>query len=262
MKLRRLMWALAASSLCLLVGCMTTEEAANLNSQMENLSQRVANIERRLASEQPTEPLSERKADLETTMEDLRREIQILRANIEEDRDLIRRLNDQLQTLKLEHETKVGALPRPEQEKTVKAPSAGEPTGPVAPVAVKEEDAEGSYQQAYNTFKQGDYANALTLFGKFLAKYSETEYADNAQYWVGECYYRQEDYERAILEYEKLLKRYPKGDKVPSALLKQGFAFLNLGDKVDAKLLFKKVIKEYPHSPQAQIARRKLETLQ
>ena len=119
----------------------------------------------------------------------------------------------------------------------------------------------GPTRRPYSTFKEANYPIALKEFEAFLSAYPQSEYADNAQYWIGECYYQQGDYERAILEYDKVIKQYPKGDKVPSALLKEGFAFLDLGDRVNAKLLFNKVMKQYPRSPQAEIAAKKLKVL-
>ena len=88
-----------------------------------------------------------------------------------------------------------------------------------------------------------------------MKQYPDTEYSDNAQFWIGECYYFEKKYENAILEYEKVAKNYPDGDKVPYALLKQGIAFLNLGDKASAKLILQRVIKDYPNTNQARTAK-------
>jgi tol-pal system protein YbgF len=82
--------------------------------------------------------------------------------------------------------------------------------------------------------------------------------ADNAQFWLGECYYAEKSYGEAIAAYEKTIKEHPKSDKVSSAMLKQGMAFLELGDNTAGKILLKKVVKEYPHSNQAKIAKSKL----
>ena len=95
-------------------------------------------------------------------------------------------------------------------------------------------------------------------FQNFLKQYPDTEYSDNAQFWIGECYYFEKNYEKAILEYDKVAKNYPDGDRVPYALLKQGLSFLNLGDKTGARLLLQQVIKDYPNTNQAKIARAKL----
>jgi tol-pal system protein YbgF len=253
MKAHRVLGVVFPLTLFLLVGCATTREAAYLQGQIDDLQHKVEILRGRVTSE-----MQQNWVDLETTVEELQREIKILRANIEEDRELLNKVADDLAQLQKDYESKIApphAVQGVESEVTT-------PGGfPPSPQEEPKEDMEGAYQKAYGTFKKGDYPIALKLFEAFLRTYPQSEYADNAQYWIGECYHQQGDYERAILEYEKVLTKYPNGDKVPSALLKEGFAFLNLGDRVDAKLLFLKVIKEYPQSPQAEIAAKKLKVL-
>ena len=116
-------------------------------------------------------------------------------------------------------------------------------------------DRESAYAAAYELFKDGKFDKAREAFQNFLKQYTDTEYSDNAQFWIGECYYFEKKYENAILEYEKVAKNYPDGDKVPYALLKQGIAFLNLGDKASAKLILQRVIKDYPNTNQARTAK-------
>lgn len=125
----------------------------------------------------------------------------------------------------------------------------------------KKQDKEKAYSEAYQLFKEGNYDKARTEFKNFLAAYPDSEYSDNAQFWVGECYFFEQKYEEAILEYEKVTKNYPNGNKVPYALLKQGLSFLKLGDKTSAKLLLQEVIKNYPNTSQARIARSNLQEI-
>jgi len=122
-------------------------------------------------------------------------------------------------------------------------------------------DKEKTYSEAYKTFKKGDYKGAREKFRKFVEIFPSTEYSDNAQFWIGECYYFEKNYEKAILEYENVIKKYPKGNKVPNALLKQALSFMELGDKASAKLLLQRVMKEYPNTSSARIARGKLTSL-
>lgn len=119
-------------------------------------------------------------------------------------------------------------------------------------------DKESAYAAAYEAFKEGKYEKARTDFLAFLKQYPDSEYSDNAQFWIGESYYFENKYEKAILEYEKVVKNYPQGNKVPYALLKQGLSFLNLGDKASARLILQRIIKNYPNTNQARIARAKL----
>ena len=117
------------------------------------------------------------------------------------------------------------------------------------------------YKDAYETFQKGNLEGARTKFEAFLKQYPNTKLSDNAQFWIGETYYLKKDYEKAILEYEKAIAKYPEGDKIPAALFKQALAFLELGDKTNARNLLKRVIERYPHSEQAEMAKKRLETI-
>lgn len=118
--------------------------------------------------------------------------------------------------------------------------------------------AEEQYDNALQLFRSGQYDAAKDEFKSYLEGYPQSDLADNAQFWLGECYYAEKRYGEAIAAYEKTIKEYPKSDKVSSAMLKQGMAFLELGDNTAGKILLKKVVKEYPNSNQAKIAKSKL----
>jgi tol-pal system protein YbgF len=133
------------------------------------------------------------------------------------------------------------------------------PASPVKDAAGKgKTDKESLYGAAYDLFKEAKYEKSREAFENFLKQYPSTEFSDNAQFWIGECYYFEKKYEKAIVEYEKVAKNFPEGNKVPYALLKQGLSFLKLGDKASAKLLLQQVIKDYPNTSQARIARARL----
>ncbi|MDP2725675.1 MAG: tol-pal system protein YbgF [Syntrophales bacterium] len=122
-------------------------------------------------------------------------------------------------------------------------------------------DKESAYAAAYELFKDGKFDKAREAFLNFLKQYPDTEYSDNAQFWLAECFYFEKKYENAILEYEKVAKNYPDGDRVPHALLKQGISFLNLGDRASAKLILQRVISDYPNTNQARTAKAQLLTI-
>ncbi len=117
---------------------------------------------------------------------------------------------------------------------------------------------EEAYASAYAIFQNGQYDAAKEEFQKFLKNFPNSEYSDNAQFWIGECDYFQGKYEQAIIEYESVVQNYPKGNKVPNAILKQALSFLKLDDKDSAKLLLQGIIKDYPNTTPASVARKKL----
>ncbi|MBA4421988.1 MAG: tol-pal system protein YbgF [Syntrophus sp. (in: bacteria)] len=149
-------------------------------------------------------------------------------------------------------------------KKEEQADAAGEKNGklPAAPpkdtAGKVKTDKESLYTAAYELFREAKYEKSREGFENFLRQYPDTEFSDNAQFWIGECYYFEKKYEKAIIEYEKVTKNFPDGNKVPYALLKQGLSFLKLGDKASAKLLLQQVIKDFPNTSQARIARAKL----
>ena len=127
--------------------------------------------------------------------------------------------------------------------------------------ALDVEAAKKDYDDTWRLVERKDFRAAIPRFREFLKKYPDSDFADNAQYWLGECYYALKEYDQAILEFDAVRRKYPKGDKVPAALLKQGFAFAELGDKVDARLILQELVDRYPQSEETGKAKQKLKTL-
>lgn len=119
-------------------------------------------------------------------------------------------------------------------------------------------DPEAAYQAAYSDIASGRYDLARQAFEQYLVHYPDTEVSDNAQYWIGECYYATGDFDGAIRAFEKVIQNYPKGDKVPAALFKIGVSHARLGHNDDAKKYFRQVIQKYPKSPEASLAKERL----
>ena len=117
------------------------------------------------------------------------------------------------------------------------------------------------YDAAYQDLTRGNHGLALMGFQEMLAKFPDSELADNAQYWIGETYYAQKDYAAAWREFDKAVSTYPKGDKVPAALLKAGFCQIETGDKAGARASFKKLQERYPQTEEARLAAAKLQEL-
>lgn len=122
-------------------------------------------------------------------------------------------------------------------------------------------DPRAEYQAAVDALKQGDHAAAIAGLREFVRRYPDHDYADNAQYWLGEAYYDQKDYKRALEEFRKTVERYPRGNKVPDALLKVGFCYAALGQIDQARATLEQVVSVYPKSAPAELAASRLDTL-
>ena len=117
------------------------------------------------------------------------------------------------------------------------------------------------YELNLSLYREEKFEEAISGFKNFLSKYPKSDFSDNAQFWIGECYMALGQFEQAILAYQDVMKKYGKGNKVPGSMLRQAIAFYEIKDKTSAKLLLNKLIKQYPKSKEADIAKKKLETI-
>lgn len=117
------------------------------------------------------------------------------------------------------------------------------------------------YSLAYNDYIQGNYELAIQGFLDYLANYKDSELADNAQYYIGDCYFNQGKYADSVEAFAQVSNLFSKGDKAPASYLKSGLASLNMNETGKAIEQFKNVIVKYPDSPEANIALQQLQIL-
>ncbi|MCH1980968.1 tetratricopeptide repeat protein [Ruminococcus sp. OA3] len=70
---------------------------------------------------------------------------------------------------------------------------------------------------AHDLWYKGDTEEALKEFEGFLETYSESDLADDAQYYIGVCFDNLEDYENSLESYSKVIINYPNSSSVASA---------------------------------------------
>lgn len=216
---------------------------ANLNSDVTTLKTDVAQLKREVAGLQD---LRKELAESSVGIDEVKNNLQDLRGEVDENQHAVdKSLKQIIERMTLLEKTTSGSLPS--------IPGSTTPLGP--------SDPEELYADAYQIYKEGRYAEARDAFSKFLRQFPQTEYSDNAQFWIGEGFFKERKYEEAILAYEDVVKKYPQGNKVPDALLKQGICFKALGDKASARIILQRVIEKYPNSSQAETAQKELEGL-
>jgi tol-pal system protein YbgF len=102
---------------------------------------------------------------------------------------------------------------------------------------------------------------AIQGFRDYVMRYPDTDLADNALYWIGECYYSKKSFKEAIDAFTQLLNTYKTSDKAAAALLKKGLAYLELGDRSQAVINLQYVLYEHPGTKEAELARSRLAAL-
>jgi tol-pal system protein YbgF len=114
------------------------------------------------------------------------------------------------------------------------------------------------YDRTLGYYKDGRYQKAIADFESFLKRYPKSDLADNAYFWIGECFKALGKPEEAILAYQKVINGYPNGNKVPPAMLHQGLAFEKINEKTTANIVYKKLVKKFPNTEEAEMARKRL----
>ncbi|HHM04153.1 MAG TPA: tol-pal system protein YbgF [Gammaproteobacteria bacterium] len=224
-----------------------------------------------------------------TQLEQLQQEVQRLRGELEvkdnelagikqRQRDLYLDVDRRLQQLERAGAAPATAVPAAAAGASTGGssppPATGPATTPSAPLAVAAPSgpapggsgtATGServaYQQAFELLKQGRYDDAIVAFRALLANYPQGDYADNAQYWLGEAHYVTRRFREAIKEFQKVVDTYPQSSKVPDSLLKLGYTYYELGHWPPAREALEAVVSRFPQSTAAAMAEQRLQRM-
>lgn len=185
---------------------------------------------------------------LEQGQEDLSQRVQRLQDNM-----LLfeARMQDQQQLIEEMRMTLAALKVTPAGEKTERAASEA---GSGVPAQTDLSPTE-IYLQAFADYTSGRFQQGIAGFESFIGRYPESEYAGNAQYWLGECHFSLQRYEQAAQEFAKVVEEYPQGSKAPDALLKMASALLRLEQSERAGQALEILLQRYPNSSAARKAR-------
>ncbi|WP_339530720.1 tol-pal system protein YbgF [Pseudomonas mucidolens] len=117
------------------------------------------------------------------------------------------------------------------------------------------------YDAAFDLIKAKDFDKASKAFTAFLGRYPNSQYAGNAQYWLGEVNLAKGDLQGAGQAFAKVSQLYPKHSKVPDSLYKLADVERRLGHTDKVKGILQQVVAQYPGTSAAQLAQRDLQRL-
>ncbi len=215
-------------------------------AEFRKVSNRVTDLER--ARGRGGDAASGRVADLASELEALHRSIDSLNGRVEV----------------IEHRVQEAVSEARAARRDANVPSAGKipdgaGAGPEAGGANSQEIA--AYRAAYGEWREGNESACVDQFTKFLQTYPASEYADDATYWLADCYFKQGNFSAAVLRFDDVARQYPSGNKAADALFRQGEALLRMGHGKAAGNAFEKVLRDYPDSARAPEAKRQLDLL-
>lgn len=232
-------------------GGPATKTAGMASLDLEGIEEKFAALEE---EREETDPVAQKE------IERLRTELQALMAAKDEE---IRQLKDQNMNLG----NRVALLSDQVEQLRKRIEKLKQPVPPAPPqsgsVGVFRPityELEASYQAALRDYYDQKYEQAIAEFGEILAIAPESNLADNAQYWIGECYYALKNYRHALSEFRAVFA-YSKTNKADAAQLKIALCYKELNDRTKARAELRKLIRDYPNSEFVSKARSLLEEL-
>ena len=197
--------------------------------------------------------MQEEIAQLRGMLEEQQNQIQLLQQEgLERYQDLDRRLSSG---------SAAGNQPAPSSNTAASAGS----SAPAAASQGQSQSASGDpakeklyYDAAFDLIKAKDFDKASQAFAAFLRKYPDSQYAGNAQYWLGEVNLAKGDLQGAGQAFARVSQAYPQHNKVPDSLYKLADVEIRLGNRDKAQGILREVIAQYPNTSAAQLAQRQL----
>ena len=110
--------------------------------------------------------------------------------------------------------------------------------------------AETTYSNAYRDYQSGNLDLALQEFTAYLQYFPTTQFAPNAQYYIGDIYYQQNNFTAAVKAFDAVNEKFGDNQKTGASHFMKGRALLKLGRRNDAVKEFRDVI---AHSPDADL---------
>lgn len=218
-------------------GCTSTWRWVRHGTRVDSLEFAMKRVDS--LSRIQTQLLIEMNADLLTQIENIRQDLTQLSAKADDNQDGLSRVYQRFGISRVES-TRVESMP-------IKTMSSVDP--------------DELYNTAYLDYTRGNYDVAIEGFKRYIKYFPDTELSDNAQYWIGECYYTKKFYPDAVLEFEKVISNYPQGNKVISAIYKTGLTYESMDEVKKAKEYYKRVFDNYPNAPEAKLAKERYSAL-
>lgn len=103
------------------------------------------------------------------------------------------------------------------------------------------------YEQGLSAYYDRQYITAQEKFERLLADFPNSNLADNAQYWIGECEYGQKRYQVALDAFHKVFQ-FDKTEKDDDAQFMLGQSYYQLGNLDSALVEFNRLKIDYPDS--------------
>lgn len=229
------------------------------------LAQHEALIQNRQMLERTGDSLSKVSARTVSIQGDLRGELRAIREQILQVQTLLGQSQATLARLRSEIESRSAppVAPPPAGTVPLATSAGGRPTSPtvVDSTPARAPGPNQLYTDGRDQLTRGSSATARIYFQELLTNYPTSDYAPDAQFWIGESFAKEKNLPAADAAYAAVVSAHPSAAKAPTALYKRAQLMLQQGNSPQAKQLLEQVIARYPRSDEAELAAEQLKTL-
>ena len=114
------------------------------------------------------------------------------------------------------------------------------------------------YQMAYDSVINSNFERSIAEFDQYMSVYPTGRFVTNAHYWKGQAYLYLDRYAEAKDSYEIILNRYEDSAKLADAMYGLGLSYQGLGNITQAKQLLNEIKRRFPNTGVANLADTKL----
>lgn len=200
-------------------------------------------------------------ADQKLAVDQFGSDLRIVRERIDESNVRITSLSQEVEALRLAIPDMRSAPAAPVDPNTppsdVQAPMTPAPPVTMSPGMSPQR----LFSTALADFTAGQWTLCIDGFNTYLKSFARTDNADDAQWYIGDCYYSDGKFTEAIDAYNRVITGYPKGDRVPDAYYKMGLALAATKQPDRAREAYETLTKLFPDSDLSRLARQRLDAM-
>lgn len=117
------------------------------------------------------------------------------------------------------------------------------------------------YDMAWADYTAGNYDLAVEGFTGYVRAFPRSEFADNAQYYIGESFYQRGKLAEAVEAFGRVISTYPRSDVTGQAYYKRGLCYERLGQPDRAREAYDFLIKTLGDTDAGRLAKQRLDAL-
>ncbi len=231
-----LLFAVTQFQGCTNLTMLRTQELRDVKAQVDSLQSELTGMQKKMLEEQKnqSEVLRLLRADLQIRFNELDRKVSTIDGNLSENQSRLSKIDEKTAEFNKRLEARLTADSASNSRFS---------------------ETEKFFQLAMTDFNAGRYDIALGAFQNITNQLPESSLAQDAQYWVAECFYatkKNTDAEKAYLSY---IKKFPQGSKLCVSLYKLGLVYERQNKGKSKNMAWKKLVEQCPDAQETKVVK-------